>query len=105
MRKAKAPGRIKADIDERTHDALVALAFRHGGAMDLQSLLDDVVDRHARRERAVRILKHDLHVASERAHLLETQSLQLVAHEDDRAVRGDQPQERKPERSLAGTGF
>src|SRR6185312_16155181 len=82
VREAKAPGRIEADIGERAHHARVALALRHGGMMDLQSFLDDVVDRHARRERAVRILKYDLHVATERPHLLEAQALQLVAHED-----------------------
>ncbi len=39
--------------------------------MDPQALLDDVGDRHARRQRAVRILEHDLHVAADRPHLLE----------------------------------
>ena len=71
MREAKAQSRIEAVIGKRAHNALVALASGHGGVVDLQSLFVDVVDRHARRERAVRILKHDLHVAPERPHLLE----------------------------------
>ena len=46
------------------------------GMMDRQALLDDLGDRHARRQRAVGILEHDLHVAAVRPHLLEAQALQ-----------------------------
>ena len=42
--------------------------------MHPQAFLDDVGDRHARRERAVGVLEHDLHVAAERPHLPERQA-------------------------------
>ena len=46
--------------------------------MDLQPLLDDVGDRHARAERAVGILEDDLHLAAERPHLLEARALDVA---------------------------
>jgi hypothetical protein len=40
--------------------------------MDQQPLADDLFDRHARAERAERVLEHHLHVAAQRPHLLAT---------------------------------
>src|SRR4029077_3282678 len=70
-----------------------------------EAFTDDVGDRHARAERAERILEHDLQVAAERAHLLEARALDVLAQEHDPAVRRDQPQQREPERGLARTGL
>ena len=73
--------------------------------MHPQAFLDDVRHRHARRQRAVRILKHDLHVVAIRPHLLELEALDRIAHEHDRARRRDQPQNGETERRLARAGF
>ena len=78
---------IEADIVQGADHAALALLGRHVGMMHPQPFLDDVGDRHARAERAVGVLEHDLHVAAERPHLLEVQALQLLAEEHDRALR------------------
>src|SRR5689334_14344055 len=70
-----------------------------------ETLGDDLTDRHARTQGAKGILEHDLHVAAERAHGLEFQSLDLLAQKHNRPVGGDQPQQRKTERGFAGAGF
>ena len=105
MGKAKTQLRIEADVAQGLNHALVALAIGHVGLMDLEAFLDDVGDRHARRQRSVGILEHDLHVAAERAHFLEIQALQIAAHEGDQAVRRDQPQDGAAQRRLARAGF
>src|SRR4029077_5337668 len=87
------------------NDALLALRGREPRLVHPQPLLDDVLNRHARRKRAVRILEHDLHAVPERPHLLELQALQRLSHEHDRAIRGDQPQDREAERGLARAGL
>src|SRR5258708_33141735 len=73
--------------------------------MHAETFGDDVADRHARAECAERILKHDREVAAERPHRLETQALDIAAQKHNRAVGRDQPQQRQPERGLAGTGL
>src|SRR5215475_12537113 len=65
----------------------------------------DLADRHARTERSERILEHDLHVASEWPHRVEFEALDALAQEYDRPVRGNQAQQREPERGLAGAGL
>src|SRR5689334_9698361 len=55
-------------------DTRVALLVGELRLVHGQALGDDVADRHARRERAERILEHDLHVAAERPHRLELRS-------------------------------
>ena len=73
--------------------------------MHPQPLVDDVGNRHARAERAVGVLEHDLHVVAERPHLAEFQAGDLLAQKADQALRGNQPQDGEPERGLAGAGF
>ena len=73
--------------------------------MHPEALLDDVGNRHARRQRAVGVLEHDLHVVAERPHLPEVQPGDLAAEKHDRPIRRDQPQDGEPERGLAGAGF
>ncbi len=53
--------------------------------MHAQALADDLGDRHARAERAVGILEHDLHLAPQRPHGAELEALQRLADEHDRA--------------------
>src|SRR5256714_546728 len=73
--------------------------------MPQQPFFYDFGDRHPREKRAIRILKHDLHVAPERQHALELEPLKRPAHEHDHALRGDQPQDRKAEGGLARPRF
>src|SRR5258708_37887848 len=73
--------------------------------MHAEAFGDDVADRHARGERAERVLEHDLHVTAERPHRLEPQALDILAEKYDRPIGRDQPQQCQPERGLAGAGF
>src|SRR5262245_33653898 len=73
--------------------------------MDPQAFFDDVADRHARRQRAVRILKYDLHGVTEGPHLLELEAFNLIAHEHDRPSGRNQPQDGKTEGGFAGARF
>ncbi len=105
MRVAVAARRVEPDILERRDHLVVALG---GGQLRLvhpQALADDIGNGHARAERAERVLEHDLHLAALRAHLLEAERVHRLAHEDDRPVAGDQPDQRKAERGLAGAAL
>src|SRR5262249_26157535 len=97
--------RVEADLLQRLSHAPVALALRYALRMDLQPLADDVADRHARAQRAVRVLEDDLHVGAERPHLLKAVLLDRFAEEDDPSLGRDQPHQREAERRLAGAGF
>ena len=57
-------------------------------ALGEQALADDVGDRHPRVERSERVLEDDLHPATQRAHVVGIDIGELVAVEDDPAVRG-----------------
>ena len=70
MRVAVLRRRIESDLLQRLRHPRAPLGAIHVRLLDEQALLDDLRDRQARRERAVRILEHDLHVAAERPHLL-----------------------------------
>jgi hypothetical protein len=61
----------QADLQQEFHHPLAAPARRHVHdiAMDHQRLSDDVMDRHARIERRVRILENDLQPRTQSAHL------------------------------------
>ena len=48
-------------------------------ALDEQTLLDDLQDRQARRQRAVGILEDDLHVLAQRPHVLALKSVDIAA--------------------------
>src|SRR6516225_3035368 len=97
--------RIEPDVSQCLDYPLLALVARQLRLMHRQPFGNDVADCHARAQRTERILKHDLHVAAERPHLLETQALDVVAEEHDRPVGGDQPQQRQPKGGLARAGF
>ena len=57
--------------------------------MNTEAFGDNIANGHARAERPIRVLKHDLHIAADRAHLLEPQTLNIVAEKYDRTVRGN----------------
>ena len=71
-------------------------------AVDAEALGDDLLDRHARGERAVGVLEHHLHVAAQAAELAVLPALDVLAEEDDAALGGDQPHDGERERGLAG---
>ena len=73
--------------------------------LDGQAFLDDLEDRHARRQRAERVLEDDLHVLAQRAHLAVGQPVDALADVGDRPLRGDEPQDGEAERRLARAGF
>jgi hypothetical protein len=58
---AVAEFRIEPHLIERPRHAGVALVPAHARILDGQALLDDLPDRKPGRERAVRVLEHDLH--------------------------------------------
>ena len=81
------PGvRIEADLLQRGGDARAALVVVELGRLDRQAFLDDLADRHARRQRAVRVLEHDLHVFAQRAHFAAGQPVDALADVGDRAL-------------------
>ncbi len=105
MRIAEARRGIEADVLERLDDPRLAFAFTEQWLVHTETLGDNVAHRHARTERAERVLKHDLHVAADRTHLLELQPLNVLAEKHDRPVRRDQAQQRQTERGFSGAGF
>ncbi len=78
----------------------------HPRAMDQQRFGDDVLHRHARVQRAERVLEDDLHGAPLVAQRLALQVADVLAVEQDgAAARLDQPDQQPPERRLATAGF
>ena len=53
---------IEADIAHQLQDLLVALLFIVIKLMHIQRLADDILNRHTRVKRRIRILKHHLHL-------------------------------------------
>src|SRR6185312_3226476 len=86
MRVAVSGCRIEPDLIQRSRDTGVALGAGQPGTLNRQALLDDLPDREARRQRAVRVLEHDLHVTPERAHALGVVAVDAVAEIDDGAL-------------------
>ena len=75
-------------------------------AVDAQRLADDVVHRHPRIQRRIRILEDDLHLAAHVAHLTPVQMGDVPPVEDDRpGGRLDELDQRPGERRLATAGL
>ena len=74
-------------------------------AREGKSLAHDVDDRQARGQRSVRVLEDDLHAATKRAHAGKPEGVDRFAEVGDPTLRGDQAQDRKPERGLARPRF
>ena len=90
VRIAEAARRVDADLVERGDDHFVARRLVADAVRD-QPLLDDLVDRQPRAQRAVRILEHDLHLPPDRLQVLAAQVLDLGAVEVDPPLRLFQP--------------
>ncbi len=71
VRIAPAGQRIEPDLLQRPADTLVALLVGERPLVHLQPFGDDVADRHARAERAVGVLEHDLQLVAQRPHFRE----------------------------------
>src|SRR5258708_121891 len=74
--------------------------------MNDERLGDDCTDRHARVERCIRILKHDLHVAAHAAHVAGVEIENILSVEFDAAGCWlDQPEDAPSDRGLARSRF
>src|SRR5690606_24506256 len=92
---------IEADLLERLGDQPTPVGAAVADAVQLEPLLDDLPDRHAWRQAAVRILEHDLHVPAQRAQPARGPALDVPVAKPDRALAPDQAQKRQTERGLA----
>src|SRR5690606_22678782 len=91
-----------AGILQRLPNAVATLARIGADAVDDQTLLNDLADRHARVKARERVLEHDLHAAAQRAHGLTILVVDRLAIEPDLpALIVDQPDQRLPECRLA----
>ena len=59
--------RVEPHVLEQLKNALLPRGFAVGQLVDVQRLADDLLDRHARVERAVGVLKNHLELAPPRA--------------------------------------
>src|SRR5579859_2809816 len=91
----------KADQGHDLADRDVALGIR-ADIVDDESFADDVTHRHARVERAVGILKYDLHIAAEGFERVATEGKNILIFEPHLATRGfHESKDRPPGRRLA----
>ena len=76
-------------------------------SMHNQRLCDEIADGHARVERRIGILEHDLHVAAHRLELPPRKARDLLAVEPHAAARSAllEPQHQPAGGALAGAGF
>ena len=98
--------RIEADILEQFKNPFLPRGFAVGQFVDVQRLADDLLDRHARIERAVRVLKNHLELAPPRAQGRAAHFQDVLAVERDfPRSRFDEPDDGAAERRLAATAF
>ena len=88
-----------------SHDHGLALLLGLRELVHLEALGDDLADGEPRRQRAIGVLEHDLHLPAQRAHLAAAQAVDARAVELDGALALDQPQQRQAERGLAGAAL
>src|SRR5439155_13453930 len=75
-------------------------------SMDDERLLDNLPRAHARVQRRIRILKHNLHVAPRFAHAPSRERQHVLASKPHRARGGlDEPQQTTSRRGLAAAGL
>src|SRR5690242_3562133 len=87
----------------RNRRRLVAL---HAAAVHDRRLLENLPDAHPRIERPERILKYDLHIAPQAAHLARTRGEHVAPGETNASrSRLDETQDQPAQRAFAGTGF
>ena len=97
--------RVETDVVQRRNDAPLTFRRRQSRMMHPQTLFNNIGYRHARRQRAVRVLENDLHVVTVRPHLLEFELLDRIAHKHNGAVRRNQTQDGEAERRFTGPRF
>ena len=73
--------------------------------MNSEALRDNLCNRHSRAQRAVWILKDDLHPVSELPHRFKAVFVNLFPEKDNCAFGRNQPCQSKPEGCLAGAGL
>src|SRR5690606_2357381 len=96
--------RIQPYLQKRVDDRLFLLRLV-AHAVNAQTFTDDLAYRHTRAQAAEGILKHHLHLPTQRAYFLLTQALQLPALEADITAAGEQPQNGHAQGGFAGTTF
>ena len=69
--------------------------------MNFQAFRDNFHHRHTWTEAAKRVLKNNLHITSEWAHLPAVQALNIAAQKGNPIFRGDQPHHRQSKRCFA----
>lgn len=106
MRIAAQSRAIQPDLAQRLDHAVTALGGVDMRLVQRKALANDLLNRHAWRQRAIRVLKHDLHARTHRAALVARNVQQRVAKETQvAALCCLQTQQRLRERGLAGAGF
>src|SRR5262245_47672115 len=97
--------RLETDQLEELDDARASL-LDAADPMDAKRLLDDAADAHARVQRRVRILKHDLHVASRTTHTRRRERQHVLVPEVDLArARLDEAKSAASGGALAAAGL
>ena len=106
MRVTVAAGARQSDGLQQLHDAIGPVLARHA-AGDIERLGNAVVDPHPRIERAIGILKHELHAAADaRQVLFAFLSVDALAEQARcRPGRRDQSDQQPADGRFAGTGF
>ena len=98
--------RVEADRLQQFGDAFLPRGFAVGQFVDVQRLADDLLDRHARIERAVGVLENHLELAPPRAQHRAAHPRDVLAVEQNAARRRlDQPHDGAAQRRLAATAF
>src|SRR2546421_8405808 len=97
--------RIEADLSEQPGHALAPLG-PVADTVNHQRFSDDVSDLHARIKRCIRILKNDLHLATQFAQLAPAHRGYVAPLEFNFTMRRfDQPQQAPARRRLAASGL
>ena len=96
---------VESHLPERRRDDVLPVRGGSGGAVNPQAFFDDLADRQPRAQAAERVLEDDLHLPPQRPQGVRPQALDQGVAEIDGAARGDEAQQRQPQRRLAGAGF
>ena len=105
VRIAVVAGRIDADLAEGGGGAVGALGGRQRRLVHEQPFGDDLADGHARRQRAVGVLKDDLELAAQRLQLAPGEAGDVLPEEAYAPAGRQQAEQRAPERRFAGAEF
>src|SRR5262249_6864085 len=96
---------VEADILERAGDDGAALLPPPAAALRRDPLGDDVTDRHAWRQGAIRVLEDDLHLPAQWPHGARAKAIDAAAEIGDGALARDQAEYGEAERRLARARF